>query len=72
MHKLPHDVDGTCSVKDLPPTSCLHALMVSQINAFNTFGRGVSKKHALINAQNLLENVDFAKAFCIHGCICLS
>jgi hypothetical protein len=63
MHELPHDVDGACNVGELPPTSCCHILKVSQINAFNTIGGGVSKKHALINAQNLVENVDFAKLF---------
>jgi hypothetical protein len=62
VHKLPHDMDRTCNFGELPPTSCLHVLMVSQINAFNTFWGGVSKEDALINA-NLVENVDFVRFF---------
>ncbi len=61
MHKLPNDVDRPGNSGEQPPTSCLHILMVSQINAFNMFWRGVTNKPALINAQNLVENVDFVR-----------
>ncbi len=61
MHELPYDKDGTCNARELPPTSYLHVLTVSQQNVFNTFGGGFSMKAALINAQNLVENVVLAR-----------
>ena len=49
------------NVLDLPSTSSLHVLAVHQKNAFDASGGGVAQKKALVNAQNIVYNLDLAR-----------